>query len=388
MGNVARILGLLLLGLGVLIVLRNRGLRRVAAFHWLVLSLYLYFCCSYFWTADADATVEKIRAYFQVMMIVWLVWEFGVTPEHLRGLVRAFVAGCWVLAILTFLNFSSTAAMSANQVRFVADGQDPNDVARFLDLGLPFGALLFATERTWLVRIIAIAYLPVGLLAAVLTASRGGLAGAIVAVLGGAILVVRWRPGLAGVVLAAMATAVGGLVSMVPRETLERLATIPEQVGTSDFNDRATIWISGWDAFTKAPWLGYGAGNYAIASGLSAGDTAHNTLMAVLVTGGLVGIGLFAAVLVFVGRAVWQTRGLVRIGLATVVVVVGITSMVGSVEENRTTWLIFGLVVLAARMQREQRDAIWRVFSGDKPVGANAVKVHSLGATGVIKVMI
>ncbi len=31
-------------------------------------------------------------------MIVWLVWEFADTPADLRNLLRATVAGSWVLA--------------------------------------------------------------------------------------------------------------------------------------------------------------------------------------------------------------------------------------------------------------------------------------------------
>jgi len=38
-----------------------------------------------------------------------------------------------------------------------------------------------------------------------------------------------------------------------------------------------------------------------------------------------------------------------RLALGTVLVVWGITSMVGSVEENRTTWLLFGLMAIAER---------------------------------------
>jgi hypothetical protein len=71
-------------------------------------------------------------------MVVWLVWEFAESAEDLRDLLRAYVAGSWVLAVLTMANLGSAAAIAAGQIRFVAAGQDPNDLARFLDLGFPF----------------------------------------------------------------------------------------------------------------------------------------------------------------------------------------------------------------------------------------------------------
>ena len=40
-------------------------------------------------------------------MIVWLIWEFAESPDDLRNLMRAWLAGSWVLAILTIANFAS-----------------------------------------------------------------------------------------------------------------------------------------------------------------------------------------------------------------------------------------------------------------------------------------
>ena len=368
LGNVARILGLLLMLTGVLAVLERREMAKPGAIQWLVLAFYLYFACSYFWTVDALATVEKMRAYFQVMMIVWISWEVANLPRRLNGLLLAFVSGCWVLAILTLLNYTSASAVSAeqlaSQVRFVAEGQDPNDVARFLDLGFPLAVLAFAIEKRWPVRLLAIGYVPAGLTAVLLTASRGGFSAALAALMGSAVLLVVWRPRAAALVFVGLAVTAGALWLFVPAESLDRLGTIPEQVGAGDLNARLNIWVAGWHAFTQSPWWGYGAGSFTTAAGLAPGDTAHNTVMAVLVTGGLAGAAIFSAILVCVGVTVARMSGLLRIAFGTVLVVWFITSMVGSVEENRTTWLLFGMMAVAGRMEVEHRFAMREVFSG------------------------
>ncbi len=368
LGNAARILGILLLMTAAPAVLMTGGMRRPGVVQWLVLAFYLYFVCSYFWTVEQEATVEKMRAYFQVMMIVWIAWEIADAPEHLRGLLRAFVAGWWGLAIRTFVSFPSLSSVAAGQLagqaRFVAEGQDPNDVARFLDLGFPLAALLFATERRWLARSLAIGYIPAGLLAVLLTASRGGFSGALVALLGSAILLVIWRPRASSMVLIGLAATVTALFLFVPAGSLDRLATIPQEVGSGDLNDRLNIWDAGWHAFTRSPWWGYGAGTFTTAAGLASGDTAHNTGMAVLVTGGLVGTAVFVGFLAGVTWALFRTSGLLRVALGTVMLVWLITSMVGSVEENRATWLLFGMVALAGRMAEERRGAMMELFSG------------------------
>src|SRR5580698_6199178 len=141
LGNVARIVGLMLLVAAIPAILRAGRVRTPGPMQWLVLALYLWFCCSYFWTIEPLATLEKMRGYFQEMMIVLLVWEFAESLRDLRTLLRAFVAGSWVLALLTLKNFTSAEMIAADQIRFVAEGQDPNDVARFLDLAFPLAAL-------------------------------------------------------------------------------------------------------------------------------------------------------------------------------------------------------------------------------------------------------
>ena len=105
-------------------------------------------------------------------------------------------------------------------------------------------------------------------------------------------------------------------------------------------------------------------GRFTTAARLAPGDTAHNTVMAVLVTGGLAGAALFMAILVCVGTAVARMNGLLRIALGTALAVWFITSMVGSVEENRTTWLLFAMMAAAARLEGEFPLAMREVFSG------------------------
>jgi CDP-diglyceride synthetase len=113
LGNIARIVGLLLLLVAIPAVLQAGRLRTPGVMQWLVLAFYLWFCCTYFWTIEPLATLAKMRGYFQEMMIVWLVWEFAESAGDLRALMRAYVAGSWVLAVLTLANFATAEAVAA-----------------------------------------------------------------------------------------------------------------------------------------------------------------------------------------------------------------------------------------------------------------------------------
>ncbi len=380
LGNVARIAGLLVLLAAVPAVFQARRLRNPGAFCWLTLVLYLWFCCSYFWTIDAGATLEKMRAYFQEMMIVWLVWEFADTPADLGNLLRAFVAGSWVLAALTLAAFRSPEAVAAGQFRFAAYGQDPNDVARFLDLGFPFAALLLECERSKLVRLLALGFLPVGLVAVLLTASRGGFLAALVALAGSAVLLTRGhiRRVIAGIF--ALPPFLAALWFIVPGATFDRLATIPEQLQSGDLNQRFNIWSAGWRAFAHAPVFGTGAGTFVAAARLSPIDTAHNTALSLAVCGGLCTLFLATLLLASAARSAIKTHGPLRMALVTALLVWVLTSLVAAVDGNRTTWLLFALIVLAARLAAEDSHALTACFSAPPPrialAPAPALAVH------------
>jgi len=363
LGNVARVVGLLLLLVSIPAVLQAGRLRTPGPLQWLVLAFYLWFCCSYFWTIEPLVTLERIRGFFQEMMIVWLVWEFADSPRDLRALLRATVAGSWVLAALTVANLASPEAIAAGQIRFAAVGQDPNDVARFLDLGFPLAALLLNSESRWPARLLALGYLPLGLVAVLLTASRGGFLAAVVALAGCALLLLRShaRGVIAGTLaLPVIATA---LWFSVPHETLERLATIPAQLQGGDLNQRLNIWSAGWHAFVRAPWFGTGAGSFVSAAGLSPIDTAHNTALSILVSGGLCAFSLAVGIVALAARSAMQTHGPLRLALATALLVWVITSLVATVEESRTTWLLLGMIALAGRLAMEEPQRLAACFA-------------------------
>ena len=370
LGNIARILGLALLAAMVLAVLQVGRMRRLTALHWLILALLAWLALSWFWSIDLEATGSHLPGYVQETMIAWFVWELTETPSELRSLLRCIVAGSCVLAALTMANFASPNA--ADQIRFVAEGQDPNDVARFLVLGFPLAALLLSGQSERIDKLLAQAYLPMGLIAVLLTASRSGFIAAMIALAGCGILLLRHRSraGLAvGMSLPAVLTA---FWMTVPAGTIDRLFTIPQQLMGQDLNQRANIWSAGWLAFRHAPLAGSGAGTFAGAAGLAPMDTAHNTMLAFAVEGGLVALTLASAILAAASASVFAMRGPMRNAMGTALLVWVVTSAVATLQENRATWLLLGIVATAARLAADQPVELARAFGERQPSSARA----------------
>ena len=366
-GNVARITGLILLLIAVPAVLDSGRMRWPGFVQWLALTLYLWLCISLFWTTVPDVTLMKLRGYLQEMMIVWLVSEFADSANDLRSLMRAWLAGSWVLAILTVVNFAILYPDSPEQSRFAAFGQDPNDVARFLNLGFPIAALLLDGKERWPGKLLAIGYLPLGFACVLLTGSRGGFVAAVAALAGCSLLLVQRSPrvvlgGLLGLPAVAIATWL-----VAPHGTVERIASIGEQLQTGDLNQRFNIWSAGWHAFLESPVWGHGAGSFVTAARLAPIDTAHNTVLAILVEGGLVSLAIATAIVAVSVGSILATKGALRLALMTLMTVWFLSSLVGTVGESRTTWLLLGIIAVSHRLMLEQPEQLERLFSALEP---------------------
>jgi hypothetical protein len=102
------------------------------------------------------------------------------------------------------------------------------------------------------------------------------------------------------------------------------------------------------------------------AAGLAPIDTAHNTALSIAVGGGVCALFLATAI---VAAAIWAialTRPPLRWALATALLVWFITSLVATVEENRTTWLLLAIIALAGRLAVEQPEELVACFSANQ----------------------
>jgi hypothetical protein len=96
-------------------------------------------------------------------------------------------------------------------------------------------------------------------------------------------------------------------------------------------------------------------------------DTAHNTALSILVGGGLCAFFLAVAIVALAVRSILETHGTLRLALAIALTVWIVTSLVATVEESRTTWLLLALIALAGRFAIEDPEGLDACFpDGDE----------------------
>jgi O-antigen ligase len=99
-----------------------------------------------------------------------------------------------------------------------------------------------------------------------------------------------------------------------------------------------------------------------LAAGTNPLDTAHNSELSILVAGGLCALALAAAIVTLTMRSAARTRGPMRLALMTVLLVWILASFVDTVEENRATWLLLGLIAVAGRLAGEEPQSLNACF--------------------------
>jgi O-antigen ligase len=299
-GTISKLLGMIAIGLALLATLFSGRIRRWDAFHALALAFVIYAGWGTYRGIYEEHSFSKIMTYIQLFLVLLMIWELAPTPRRLLGLLFAYVCGAYV-------GWAGTVAAYRSAVgarRFAAQGFDPNDLGMTLALAIPMAWYLGMTYRNPVLKWVARAYIPLGLWAIGLTASRGAMIATLVALTIVPLMMTKLSPGrvVAGILLLAVSGVI--VVANIPQESWDRLGTTVSEVEGGTMNSRLTVWKGGVRAYTEKPFFGHGTATFSSALQKAAGFRmgAHNTFLLVLVEQGLVGFLIFALMIGLVFR--------------------------------------------------------------------------------------
>jgi O-antigen ligase len=349
LGSIPRIIGLVASGVGVLYIVARRRVRPLTWFHLFALLFVIWSGVSAFWSVDPQATGVRFLTYLQLFVLVWLIWEIAWSPERQRALLQAYVLGVSVAALVTIRAYLLDAPIGAATIegtRFSAFSFNVNELGITLALGLPMAWLLGVAQpnqrAAWLWRL----YLPLGLTAILLTASRGAFLSALVA-----LLIIPWTLGRLRLraKIALYALSAGTLLlatHFVPETSFERLQTIRADVASGYFGGRGAIWTAGLEVAEEHPIAGVGAGAYgaAVEPTLFFDWGAHSVPLAILVEGGIVGLGLFLAAVLATTNPMRTLPPLQRRFSIVLLLTLVVGSLSGEWEDRKHFWFVLGML--------------------------------------------
>ena len=353
LGSVARLMGLVLAAFWAATVLVEGQFRKPHLFHVLVLLFFLWNFVSVFWSPDTSATVQRIKTYGQIFLLLLIYWDVFKEPKELIAGIQAYVFGAYVLIVNTIYNYVQGNVSVAYEGRYSATGVNAVDLTLILMLGLPVAMQLFFSnvqnKQNILMRIVYLAYIPLAIFAILLTGSRTSL----IAVIPFGFYLVGTRQISSStklLVVSILIVSLLALIPFIPSTIVTRLSTLGSSIEARDLGGRVELWMEALQVFSAHPITGLGSGTLDSAIG----SAAHNTFVSVLAETGMVGFGLFLLILAIVFfQAVNVPNG--NAGLWTAIFLtwaIGVFSL--SWDFRKLTWLFLNFIVIEGSFTYEQ----------------------------------
>lgn len=353
LGTISKLLGIGAFGATVLRVLLEARVRRLVQFHWVAFAFLCWVLLSVFWAVNITCMPGKlcdvpltINTYLQLFLMLWVLWEATPTPSRAIHLLQAYVLGAYVAAGSTIYNYATGAGIEKDEGRFAASGFDANDLGMMLALALPMAWYLASLAPGAAQRWVNRGYFVIGVVAILLTGSRGALLATIVA-----LCVIPWtlthlRRGVRiGAVVIMAGAGVAGML-FVPAASFERLSTTSSEISEGNLNARLGIWTTGLRVVPARPLHGYGPAGWRTAVSHRFGiKGAHNTFLAILVDEGLIGLLLYLSMFALVLRGILALPTFPRrVGLILLAtLIVALTPL--DWDTKKPAWVLLGLLV-------------------------------------------
>lgn len=355
-GTLSRVIGLLTASAWLVSVLHARQFRKLNFIHVFMFSFLFWNIVSIFWTAGYDETVQRIKTYAQMIILVWIFWDLYTKEDDLKAALVAYIFGAYVSIGSTVYIYLTSQNSSS---RYAGAGINAVELALILALGMPIAWHLAVTAGSSLkdriFRILHYTYIPASLFATILTASRM----AVIAVVPALLYIVgtsyRLKPLYRLLIFLILGGALLFLLPYIPQSAIERLATIDDSIEALDFGGRMTLWRASFRIYSEHPVLGIGSGALHRSSEL--GGAAHNTFLSVLAELGIIGFILFAGILAnVVYQALAQKKALSRLWLTILMIwVIGVSTLTWEIAKS--TWLFFSLIAISKNMHYKDTDS-------------------------------
>jgi O-antigen ligase len=351
LGTLTRLIGFGAAGVWAASVLITGKLRVFHGYYIGVLVFILFNVASIFWTASIDLTMERIKTYLQLAVLTWLLWDLFTTPRSLRLAMQIFIFGAYLAIASQFANLLSGQIISTyEQGRYTGAGQNANEFSLILSLSLPLAWHLAITQKPGtgavLLKVVNFTFVPLALLATILTASRTSLVTVIPSLLYIVATLNKIKPVYRALAVVLVIIIFAIIEPLIPQTTIARLMTIGDSIAGNDLGGRVRLWKGSFAIFLDHPFLGIGSN--ALSAPGQLGSYAHNTFLSIMAELGLIGLLLFLGVLsIVIDEAIRQPKPYSALWITIIAVwLIGVFTLTW--EYTKPTWFFLTLIVISA----------------------------------------
>ena len=350
LGRISKLIGLITAATWLASVLLSGRFREPRLTHFLALLFVIWNGFSLFWTVDGSATQGRVVTYAQLLGLMFVLWDTVDTTPRLRATLTSYLAGSYVTVVALLIGYVLLGVATERHGRVTLGSFHPNDVGMILAVSVPVAAYLMwvppMQERAWrrLWTIACAAYVPLAAFAVLVTGSRAALAAMVPGLAYLFYLLTRRHKAISIGTLVGLA-AVGVLaIPFVPAQVLLRLEGTDAALRAGNLNERETIWSEAFRLIRENPIQGIGGGAFRAAA-VGANKAPHDLALGLLAEVGVIGFGLFAAMLVTALLSLRRVEPLLRgMWIAVFTAWLG-AALLHNWEARKQTWMLIGLVV-------------------------------------------
>ena len=309
---------------------------------------------TYVWSIDPSQTLAKAITLLLLVAMVWLVGEFGGSREQRDALMQAFVLGCFVAMAALIQSWVSGVPMEG--YRYAPQQFNLNETSDTIAVGIVMALILISRSKYRLLNWVNVVFLPLAILAVVVTGSRSGFIATCIALLGVPLILGKTRPVYRLAWLGIIFATFSFLFFAQPDhrtldENLRRITFSSDTETLRNMTGRTVIWTAGYSVFREHPLTGIGAGTFAegVGTRLDRARAAHNLFVSVAVEAGVVGVALILAVLLSAVVPVVRARGEPRGLLLLLFAVLMAMGFAASVDTSKVMWFSLALLSLSGR---------------------------------------
>jgi O-antigen ligase len=323
------------------------------------------------WAPDVARARTRAFTLALGLVLLFVVYSAVRKPHHARWLVRGYVAGAVLSALVGFV---SPAPAEGDAARLSGGIGDPNELALVLVPGLALAFFALPGARTATERWLLVASAGVIAISLLETGSRGGLVALGATFAAGLVLGGRLRLRVLAALLGFAALGAAYFAIAAPPQVAGRITHFTGGGGSG----RTDLWAIAENVARDHPLAGVGIGNFetversyasrttnlpAIDLILDQTHVVHNTYLELLAELGVVGLACFVALVAASLRLGWRAvRACARAGQTDLELIgrgllVGLSGMLAasvflSAEYEKQLWLLLGFAAALASVAR------------------------------------
>lgn len=324
--------------------------RKYTIYHFLVILFWGWALSSVMWSQDLHDAQKVAKTAFQIMLLPFLFTLSIYGKSRILMGYQAYVLGNVVGSFIIMSNYAN-GIMTNYYNRYGIANMETDILGVVLALSIPMAAYLSVNVASKVHRIFYTLSIPIIYYAIFLTGTRTAT---IVGLFGIAYWLFTYRNSSAIIKLAILGMGIGFIalvISITPKESLDRAMSSGAAISSGTLNDRTTIWQSSLSQWQDVPIAGVGLGGLRVALNREhvAYAGAHNVYIEVLTEMGLIGLTLYLTTILIILIHILKAPLPEKAFLLTMLLVVLVTQSVQHTHLLKETWFVLTMMIIHSR---------------------------------------